>query len=44
MNMQDHFKKYVKEINKLSFEKHWEYVQKKLVFKNNVDIKFKDFL
>ena len=41
--MQDHFKKYVKEINKLSFEKHWEYVQKKLVSKNNVDIKFKDF-
>ena len=40
----DHFKKYVKEINKLPFEKQWEYVQKKLVSKNNVDIKLKCLL
>ena len=40
--MQDHFKTYVKEINKLLFEKQWEYVQKKFVSKSNVDIKFKE--
>ena len=42
--MQNHFKKYVKQINKLPFEKQWEYVRKKLVSNNNVDIKFKEFL
>ena len=41
--MKDHFQKYVKEITKLPFEKQWEYVQKTLVSKNNVDIKFKEF-
>ena len=40
--MDDHFKKYVKEINKLPFEKQWEYIQKKLISKDKVDIKFKD--
>ena len=44
INIEDHFKKYVKEINKLPFEKQWEYVQKKLVSKNNVDIKLKCLL
>ena len=44
INMQYHFLQYVKQINKLRFEKQWEYVQKKLVSKHNVDIKFKEFL
>ena len=38
INMKDHFQKYVKEITKLPFERQWEYVQKTLVSKNNVDI------
>ena len=40
--MQYQTKKYIKEINKLDFEKQWDYVQKKLVSLNNVDIKFKE--
>ena len=32
--MDDHFKKYVKEINKLPFEKQWDYIQKKLIYKD----------
>ena len=40
INMQKHFKKYVEEINKISFQKQWEYVQKKLISKDILDIKF----
>ena len=43
INTQDHFKKYVEEIKKLSFEKQLEYVHNKVDSLNNVDIKFEDF-
>ena len=43
INTQDHFKKYVEEIKKLSFEKQLEYVHNKVDSLNNVDKKFEDF-
>ena len=30
-------------MNKFSFQKQWEYVQKKLISKDILDIKFKEF-